>query len=75
MLRLVVRGVVELCMGGHAPEDILGLDLEEEAVGVGVEELTTIPVLPPELVVIEVVHQMLREIQNGNPHEHWAIEL
>ena len=39
-------------MGGHVPEDILGLDLDEEAVGVGVEELTTIPVLPLELVVI-----------------------
>ena len=56
-------------MGGHVPEDILGLDLEEEAVGVGVEELTTIPVLPLELVVIEVVHQVLREIQNTHPHE------
>ena len=33
-------------MGGLVPEDILGLDLEEEAVGVGVEELTTILVLP-----------------------------
>ena len=30
-------------MGGHVPEDILGLDLEEEAVGVCVEELATIP--------------------------------
>ena len=38
-------------MGGHVPEDILGLDFEEEAVGVGVEELATIPVLPPEVVV------------------------
>ena len=61
-------------MGGHVPEEILGLDLEEEAVGVGVEELTTIPVLPPELVVIEVVHQVLGEIQNAHPHEHQAIE-
>ena len=62
-------------MGGHVPEVILGLDLEEEAVGVGVEELTTIPVLPLELVVIEVVHQVLGEIQNAHPHEHRAIEL
>ena len=64
----------ELCMGGQVPEDILGLDIEEEAIGVGVEELATIPVLPPELVVIEVVHQVLGEIQNGHPHEHWAID-
>ena len=62
-------------MGGHVLEDILGLDLGEEAVGVGVEELTTIPVLPLELVGIEVVHQVLGEIQNANPHEHRATEL
>ena len=62
-------------MGGHVPEDILGLDFEEEAVGVGVEELATIPVLPPELVVIEVIHQVLREIQNAHPHKHRMIEL
>ena len=59
-------------MGGHVPEDILGLELEEE--GVGVEELAMIPVLPPELVVEELIHQVLREIQNPHPHEHWATE-
>ena len=74
VLRWVVRGVVELCVGGHLPEDILGLDLEEETVGVGVEELAPIPVLRPELVVIEVVHQLLGEIQNAHPHEHRAVE-
>ena len=61
-------------MGSHVPEDILGLNLEEEAFGVSVEELAAIPVLPPELVVVEVVHQVLGEIQNGHPHEHLAIE-
>ena len=61
-------------MGGHVPEDILGLDLEEETVSVGVEELAPIPVLGPELVVIEVVHQVLGEVQNAHPHEHRAIE-
>ena len=74
MLRWVVRAVVRLCMEGHVPEDILGLDLKEEAVGVGVEELATIPVLPPELVVVEVIHQMLGETQNAHPHEHRANE-
>ena len=73
VLRWVVRGVIELCVGGHVPEDILGLDLEEETVGVGVEELATIPVLRPELVEIEVIHQVLGEIQNAHPHEHQAI--
>ena len=74
VLRWVVRGVVELCVGDHVPEDILGLDLEEKTVGVDVEELATIPVLRPELVVIEVIHQVLGEIQNAHPHEHRAIE-
>ena len=62
-------------MGGYVPEDILGLDFEEEAFGVCVEELATIPVLPLELVVIEVVHQVHREIQNAHPLEHRAIKL
>ena len=74
VLRWVVRGVVELCVDDHVPEDILGLHLEEETVGVGVEEPAPIPVLRPELVVIEVVHQVLGEIQNAHSHEHRAIE-
>ena len=61
-------------MGGHVFVGVLRLDLEGETVGVGVEELTTIPVLRPELVVIEVVHQVLGVIQNAHPHEHRAIE-
>ena len=43
-------------MFGHVFVDVLRLDLEEETVGVGVEELTPVPVLFPELVVIEVIH-------------------
>ena len=74
VIRWVVRGVVELCVGGHVFVGVLRLDLEEETVGVGVEELTTIPVLPPELVVIEVIHQVLGEIKNAHPNIHRAIE-
>ena len=59
-------------MGGHVPEDILGLDLEEEAVGVGIEELAMVSVLARDLVVIEVVHLVLGEIQDAHPHEHRA---
>ena len=62
-------------MFGHVFVDVLRLDLEEETVGVGVEKLTPVPVLFPELVVIEVVHQVFREIQNTHPYIHWAIEL
>ena len=75
VIRGVVRGVVELWMFGHAFVDVFRLDLEEETVGVGVEELAPVPILPPELIVIEVVHQVLREIQNTHPYIHWAIEL
>ena len=43
-------------MFGHVFVDVFRLDLEEETVDVGVEELTPIPVLLPELVVTEVIH-------------------
>ena len=52
-------------MGGHVPEDILGLDLEEE--GVGVEELATIPVLPPELVVVGRTSGAWRDPECSSP--------
>ena len=61
-------------MFGHVFVDVFRLDLEEETVGVGVEELAPVPVLPQELVIIEVVHQVFREIQNTHPYIHWAIE-
>ena len=65
VIQRVVRGVVELWMFGHVFVGIFRLDLEEETVGVGVEELAPVPIL--ELVVIEVVHQVVREIQNTHP--------
>ena len=52
----VIRGVV----------GVLHFDLEEETVGV--EELTLVPVLLSELVVIEVVHPVFRDIQNAHPY-------
>ena len=52
---------------------ILCLDLKEKAVSVRVEELTVVSVLRFELVVIEVVHQVLGEIQNAHAHIHRAI--
>ena len=57
-------------MRGYVPEDILGLDLEEEAVGVGVEELATIPVL---LVVVEDIHQVLGEFRMLIPTNTWRL--
>ena len=75
VIRRVIRGVVELWIFGHVFVDVLRMDLEEETVGVGVEELTPDPVLLSELVVIEVVHPMFRDIQNAHPYIHWAIEL
>ena len=75
VIRWVFRGVVELWMFGHVFVDVLRLDLEEETVVVGVEELTPVPVLFPELVVIEVIYQVFLEIQNTHPYIHWATEL
>ena len=52
---------------------ILGLDLKEKAVSVHVEELAALSILRFELIVMEVVHQVLEEIQNGHAHIHRAI--
>ena len=51
-----------------------GLDLKEKAVSVHVEELAALSVLRFELVIIEVIHQVLGEIQNAHAHIHRAIE-
>ena len=59
---------------GHLLVHILGLDLKEKAVSVRVEELAALSVLRFELVIIEVVHQVLGEIQDAHAHIHRAIE-
>ena len=46
-------------MLGHVLIHVLCLDLEEEAVRVGVEELTVFSILCLHLVVEEVIHQVL----------------
>ena len=70
----VVGCVIEGLVLVHILVHILGLDLKEKAVSVRVEELATLSVLRFELVVIEVVHQVLGEIQNAHAHIHRAIE-
>ena len=74
MVLWVVGCVIEGLVLGHVLVHILCLDLEEKAVSVRVEELTVPSVLRFELVVIEVVHQVLGEIQNSHAHIHRAIE-
>ena len=69
----VVRRV-EVLFLGHVLVHVLGLDLKEKAVSIHVEELAALSVLRFKLVVIEVVHQVLREIQNANGHIHRAIK-
>ena len=59
---MVVLGVVGCVIDnldlGHVLVHVLGLDLKEKE----------------ELVVIEVVHQVLGEIQNAHAHIHRVIE-
>ena len=70
----VVGCVKEGLVLGHILVHILGLDLKEKAVSVRVEELRALSVLRFELVIKEVIHQVLGEIQNAHAHIHWAIE-
>ena len=61
-------------MLGHVLVDVLRLDLEEEAVCVGIEQITPVPVLGLHLVVVEVIHQMLREVEDAHSHIHRMVE-
>ena len=70
----VVRRVVEVLVLGHVIVHVLDLHLKEKAVSVRVEELAALSVLRFELVVIEAVCQVLREIQNAHAPIHRAIE-
>ena len=64
----VVGCVIEGLVLGHVLVHVLGLDLKEKAVSVRVEKLAALSVLRFELVIIEVVHQVLGEIQSSCPH-------
>ena len=65
----VVGCVIEGLVLGHVLVHIRGLDLKEKVVSVRVEELAALSVLRFELVIIEVVHQVLGEMQNAHgPH-------
>ena len=66
--------VIEGLVLSHVLVHILGLELKEKAVSVRVEELAALSLLRFELLVIEVVHQVLGEIQNAHAHIHRAIE-
>ena len=70
----LVGCVIEGFVLGHVLVHILGLDLKEKAVSVRVEELAALSVLRFELVIREVLHQVLGEIQNTHAHIHRAIE-
>src|SRR6056300_136529 len=59
MFLWVVRCVIELGMHGHIPVDVPSLNLEEKAVGVGVQKLATVSILDLHLIVVEVIHEGL----------------
>ena len=61
-------------MLAHVPIDVLRLDLKEKAVGVGVEELAPLSVLALHLVLIEFVHEGLREVEDAHAHVYGAVE-
>ena len=70
----LVGCVIEGLVLGRVVVHVLGLDLKEKAVSVRVEELAALSILRFELVVIEVIHQVLGEIQNAHAHIHRAVE-
>ena len=59
---------------GPCPCTHPGCRSQGEGFSVRIEELAALSVLRFELIVIEVEHQVLREIQNAHAHIHRAIE-
>lgn len=58
---------------GHVLVHILGLNLKEQAVCVGVKELTTVCILSLHLVVVEAIHKVFGGIHDAYPKVHWAV--
>ena len=67
-----VRCVVKGHVMGHGLVDVFGLDFKQERVLVGVEELAAVPVIHPHVVVVEVVHTWLGEVEAGHANIHWS---
>ena len=70
-------GVSQTCRrrlgSGPCPSSV-SISRRRLSVSGDVGELAALSILHFELVVIEVVHQVLGEIQNAHAHIHWAIE-
>ena len=59
---------------GYVLVHVLGLDVEEERVGVCVKELAPIAIPRLYLVIIEVVHEALREVEDAHTHVDGPVE-
>ena len=70
----VVRRIVEALVLRHVALDVLHLDLKENAVGIRIEEFHAVAILGPHLVVVEVVHKTLREVENAHPHIDGSVQ-
>ncbi len=66
VLRVVGR-VVEVASRIHDLVHVLGLDLEQVAICICVNQLAALALPPPKPVVVEVVHEVLREVQDAHP--------
>ena len=58
-------------MLGHVLVHILGLELEEQGVCICIEELTALSIQRLHLIVKEVIHQMLRELEDAQAGVYW----
>ena len=58
----------------HVCVDVLHLDLDEEGVCVCVGELAAVAVMPFQMVVPQVVHENLRDVEDAHPHIYRPVE-
>ena len=70
----VVRHIVEVLVLRHVTVDVLCLDLKEKALGIRIEEFHAVAILGLHLVVIEVVHKTLQEVENAHLHIDGSVQ-
>ena len=70
----VVARVVFISVLARVCVDVIGLYVQDEPVGVGVEHSNAITVNLLEVIVIPVVHEILGQIENTHDEVSWSIK-
>ena len=70
----VVAEVEHVGVQAHVSVDVITLEIVEKRIRVSEAELSIVAVLGLDVAVVEVIHQELREIENGKLNIDWLIQ-